>query len=229
MNKIIIALDGHSACGKSTLAKDLASKLGYAYIDTGAMYRAVTLYFLQHHVDLADEQAVQEALKQINIHFTYRNNQNRTILNHVDVEEEIRTLAVSQKVSEVAALSAVRRDMVRQQQQMGIRKGIVMDGRDIGTVVFPEAELKLFITADLETRTKRRLNELMAKNPEIDPEEVAANLRKRDHIDSTRADSPLRQAEDAVLIDNSHLTKEGQLELALSLVYQILKSKEKIR
>ncbi len=217
MKKIIIAIDGHSACGKSTLARDLATQLGYAYIDTGAMYRAVTLYFLQNSIPLDNADAILDALDKIKIQFRRANHQNRTILNEDDVENAIRDLEVSKMVSEVAALSAVRKDMVKQQQEMGLEKGIVMDGRDIGTVVFPKAELKLFLTANLDTRTERRLKELQEKGLEVDRLEIIENLRKRDYIDSTRADSPLRQAEDAVLIDNSNLTKEEQLEKALSL------------
>ncbi len=153
MKKIIIAIDGHSACGKSTLARDLATQLGYAYIDTGAMYRAVTLYFLQNSIPLDNADAILDALDKIKIQFRRANHQNRTILNEDDVENAIRDLEVSKMVSEVAALSAVRKDMVKQQQEMGLEKGIVMDGRDIGTVVFPKAELKLFLTANLDTRT----------------------------------------------------------------------------
>ena len=217
MKKIIIAIDGHSACVKSTLARDLATQLGYAYIDTGAMYRAVTLYFLQNSIPLDNADAILDALDKIKIQFRRANHQNRTILNEDDVENAIRDLEVSKKVSEVAALSAVRKDMVKQQQEMGLEKGIVMDGRDIGTVVFPKAELKLFLTANLDTRTERRLKELQEKGLDVDRLEIIENLRKLDYIDSTRADSPLRQAEDAVLIDNSNLTKEEQLEKALSL------------
>ena len=224
MKKIIIAIDGHSACGKSTLARDLATQLGYAYIDTGAMYRAVTLYFLQNSIPLDNADAILDALDKIKIQFRRANHQNRTILNEDDVENAIRDLEVSKKVSEVAALSAVRKDMVKQQQEMGLEKGIVMDGRDIGTVVFPKAELKLFLTANLDTRTERRLKELQEKGLEVDRLEIIENLRKLDYIDSTRADSPLRQAEDAVLIDNSNLTKEEQLEKALSLAMSAIDS-----
>lgn len=224
MKKIIIAIDGHSACGKSTLARDLATQLGYAYIDTGAMYRAVTLYFLQNSIPLDNADAILDALDKIKIQFRRANHQNRTILNEDDVENAIRDLEVSKMVSEVAALSAVRKDMVKQQQEMGLEKGIVMDGRDIGTVVFPKAELKLFLTANLDTRTERRLKELQEKGLEVDRLEIIENLRKRDYIDSTRADSPLRQAEDAVLIDNSNLTKEEQLEKALSLAMSAIDS-----
>ncbi len=212
--KIIIAVDGFSSTGKSTLAKDLAKKIGYGYIDTGAMYRAVTLYFLRHETDIADETAVAEALKKIEIDFQNIDGVNTTFLNGENVEKEIRKMYVSDFVSPVAAVSAVRRAMVKLQQAMGKKKGIVMDGRDIGTVVFPEAELKIFVTSDPKTRVDRRYAELQNKGLQADYEEVAKNLRERDHIDSTRADSPLRQAEDARVLDNTALTRAGQLALA---------------
>ncbi len=212
--KIIIAVDGFSSTGKSTLAKDLAKKIGYGYIDTGAMYRAVTLYFLRHETDIADETAVAEALKNIEIDFQNIDGVNTTFLNGENVEKEIRKMYVSDFVSPVAAVSAVRRAMVKLQQAMGKKKGIVMDGRDIGTVVFPEAELKIFVTSDPKTRVDRRYAELQNKGLQADYEEVAKNLRERDHIDSTRADSPLRQAEDARVLDNTALTRAGQLALA---------------
>lgn len=212
--KIIIAVDGFSSTGKSTLAKDLAKKIGYGYIDTGAMYRAVTLYFLRHETDIADEAAVAEALKKIEIDFQNIDGVNTTFLNGENVEKEIRKMYVSDFVSPVAAVSAVRRAMVKLQQAMGKKKGIVMDGRDIGTVVFPEAELKIFVTSDPKTRVDRRYAELQNKGLQADYEEVAKNLRERDHIDSTRADSPLRQAEDARVLDNTALTRAGQLALA---------------
>lgn len=212
--KIIIAVDGFSSTGKSTLAKDLAKKIGYGYIDTGAMYRAVTLYFLRHETDIADETAVAEALKNIEIDFQNIDGVNTTFLNGENVEKEIRKMYVSDFVSPVAAVSSVRRAMVKLQQAMGKKKGIVMDGRDIGTVVFPEAELKIFVTSDPKTRVDRRYAELQNKGLQADYEEVAKNLRERDHIDSTRADSPLRQAEDARVLDNTALTRAGQLALA---------------
>jgi CMP/dCMP kinase len=217
VKKIIIAIDGHSSCGKSTLAKALANRIGFAYIDSGAMYRAVTLFLLQNQIDPSNLQAVSKALEQISIHFEATQMGNRTFLNGQDVEEEIRQMPVSEKVSEVSAVSAVRRAMVRQQQEMGRNKGIVMDGRDIGTVVFPQAELKIFLTAEMEERARRRHRELSAKGWNVTLDEVRRNLTERDYIDSNRADSPLRQATDAVVIDNTHLTEQEQLELALAL------------
>jgi len=221
--KIIIAIDGYSACGKSTLAKDLGKKLGYGYIDTGAMYRAVTLYFLQNEIAFDDAKAIAKALSEITIEFVNVKGKNRTILNGNDVEEEIRKMYVSNKVSPVATISAVRRSMVLQQQQMGKKKGVILDGRDIGTVVFPAAELKLFLTASPKIRTKRRFEELKAKGQDAAFEEIKTNLLERDHIDSNRADSPLKQAEDAVVIDNSNLSKKEQLAMVRALVKQRIK------
>ena len=218
LKKIIIAIDGHSSCGKSTLAKALAKALGYAYVDSGAMYRAVTLYFIQNGVDLTNEAAIRQALDQIKIHFQYTPNGNCTFLNGENVENAIRQMPVSQQVSQVAAISEVRRDMVRQQQLMGKEKGIVMDGRDIGTVVFPNAALKIFLTAEVDERARRRHSELRAKGQDVDFDAVKQNLIERDHIDSTRADSPLAKAPDAIIIDNTYLTEQEQLEKALSLV-----------
>ena len=218
MKKIIIAIDGYSSCGKSTLAKALGHTLHYAYIDTGAMYRAVTLYFIQNQVDLEDASAVHKALGEIEIHFQRTNTGNHIFLNGKDVEHEIRQMYVSDMVSPVAAISEVRRALVRQQQAMGKRKGIVMDGRDIGTVVFPEAELKIFLTADQDVRTQRRVDEMQAKGETINFATVKANLLERDRIDSSRADSPLRQAEDAVLIDNTYLGVGEMLETVLRLI-----------
>lgn len=220
MKRIIIAIDGHSACGKSTLAKGLAKSLHYAYLDSGAMYRAVTLYFIDNQIDYNDATAVEEALKHIEIHFERIDGQNRTFLNGRDVERDIREMRVSEHVSPVSAISAVRRAMVRQQQAMGRRRGIVADGRDIGTVVFPDAELKIFLVADLDVRTSRRHLELAAKGIDADWNEIQRNLLERDRIDSSRADSPLRQADDAVVIDNTLLSEEEQLEKALALVME---------
>jgi CMP/dCMP kinase len=212
MKKIIIAIDGFSSCGKSTLAKALAKKLRYGYVDTGAMYRAVTLYCIDNAIDLLDKDAILDAIQHIHIHFEHDGDQNLTFLNGVNVEKEIRTMRVSARVSDVATLSDIRRAMVLQQQSMGKRKGIVMDGRDIGTVVFPTAELKLFLTAE------RRFDELIAKETPETLEAVHHNLSERDRIDSTRADSPLRKADDAKIIDNSFLTEDEQLNIALDLV-----------
>lgn len=202
------------------MAKALAKKLGYGYVDSGAMYRAVTLYFIRHGIDLKDKTAIRHALDQIEISFKHTDRGNCTFLNSENVEHAIRQMPVSEMVSQVAAISAVRRDMVRQQQMMGKKKGIVMDGRDIGTVVFPNAELKIFLTADVEERTKRRYQELIAKGEKVDFESVKQNLKERDRIDSSRKDSPLRQAEDAIVIDNTYLSEKEQLEKALSLVHE---------
>jgi CMP/dCMP kinase len=222
MKKIIIAIDGFSSCGKSTLAKALAKKLHYAYVDTGAMYRAVTLYFLDNDVDINDREKVKEALTHIEMHFERTPTGNHIFLNGKDIEGEIRTMRVAEMVSPVATISVVRRAMVQQQQLMGRRKGIVMDGRDIGTVVFPDAELKVFLTADTQIRTQRRYDEMTKKGETgVSFEEVKHNLTERDLIDSNRADSPLRQAEDAILLDNSYLTPEEQLQKVLDLVYHL--------
>ena len=222
MEKIIVAIDGYSSCGKSTIAKSLAKKLNYAFIDTGAMYRATTLYFLDNGIDWNDSQAVTEALKNIKIHFESLNGKNTTFLNDKNVENEIRTMRVSNSVSPVATISAVRRAMVAQQQMMGNRKGIVMDGRDIGTVVFPNAELKLFITADVDVRAERRALELKSKGQSVNVEAVKKNLEERDYIDSNREDSPLRQADDAIVIDTTNLTFDEQLDMAYELVKKSL-------
>ncbi|MCB0635158.1 MAG: (d)CMP kinase [Lewinella sp.] len=218
--KIIIAVDGRSSCGKSTLAKGLAQQLEYLYIDSGAMYRAVTLYFLRQGIDWGVDDQVKAALGQIQITFSRDSGVLRTFLNGEDVEEAIRGMEVSGSVSPVSAISAVRKALVAQQQQLGAQRGIVMDGRDIGTVVFPDATLKIFLTASQEERTRRRYLELLAKGKTISREDVARNLAERDHIDSTRADSPLRQAIDAVVIDNTNLTVEEQLAMLLALARQ---------
>ena len=209
--KIIIAIDGHSSRGKSTMAKDLAREIGYIYIDTGAMYRAVTLYCLRKGYiqgDKIQEEALKADLDKVDISFRYNAETGRpdTYLNGEKVEKEIRSMEVADKVSLVAALGFVRRAMVAKQQEMGKAKGIVMDGRDIGTVVFPNAELKVFVTASPEVRARRRLEELQAKGEQTTYEEVLANVKKRDYIDSTREESPLRQAPDALVLDNSNMT-----------------------
>jgi len=216
-SKIIIAIDGYSSCGKSTLAKALATKLGYVFIDTGAMYRSIALYFLRNHIAFDDQKAIISALQNIKLHFEFNATTQKSdiYLNGENVEPLIREMSVSSKVSEVASIAAVRDFAVAQQQAMGVDKGIVMDGRDIGTVVFPQAELKLFITADPLIRANRRLLELKAKDPNITLEEVAENLQHRDLMDSTREHSPLKQADDALVLDNSHVTKEQQFEIAL--------------
>ena len=217
--KIIIAIDGFSSCGKSTLAKALAAKLEYVFIDTGAMYRAIALYFLRNEIAFDDTLAIENALKNIHLHFQFNpvSQKSDMFLNGENVALLIREMKVSSKVSEVAAIAAVRDFAVAQQQAMGKEKGIVMDGRDIGTVVFPNAELKIFVTADPAIRANRRLLELQATNPAISLEEVAENLQHRDLIDSTRAHSPLKQANDALVLDNSHITREAQFEIALNL------------
>jgi cytidylate kinase len=215
--KIIIAIDGFSSCGKSTMAKALAAQLEYVFIDTGAMYRAIALYFLRNQIPFDNTQAIESALNQITLHFEYNTITQKSdiFLNGENVELFIREMNVSSKVSEVAAIGAVRDFAVAQQQAMGQQKGIVMDGRDIGTVVFPNAELKIFVTADPAIRANRRFLELQATHPNITLEEVAENLQHRDLIDSTREHSPLKQAEDALVLDNSHITREAQLEMAL--------------
>ena len=218
LKKIIIAIDGHSSCGKSTLAKELGDALGYAYISTGDMYRAVTLYFIENGVDLNDSEVVGKALKKIAIHFESGDKGNRIFLNGKDVQDEIGKMPVAESVSRVAAISEVRRAMVQQQREIGKEKGIVLDGRDIGTVVFPDAELKIFLTADAIERTRRRFEELKAKGLALSFDEVKANLLERDRIDSTRQDSPLKKADDAVVIDNTHLNHREQLEKTLELV-----------
>ena len=222
VKKIIIAIDGYSSCGKSTLAKALSKKLHYAYVDTGAMYRAVTLYFIDNHVDFDDDEQVKKALEHIEIHFERIDSKNTTFLNGKNVESEIRNMRVSGRVSEVAAISEVRRAMVKQQKLMGKRKGVVMDGRDIGTVVFTDAELKIFLTADPEIRVIRRYDELQAKGEDVDFEEIRNNLSERDRIDTSRADSPLRKADDARILDNSGLTEVQQLEIALTWAKEII-------
>ena len=221
MKKIIITIDGWSSCGKSTLAKQLARHLHYVYIDSGAMYRAITLYFLRNHVDWTSAAAVVEAMKHIKLDFmtNHKTGQTEIHLNGENVEYLIRDLVIAEKVSEVAAVKEVRDFAVARQQEMGKNKGIVMDGRDIGTTVFPQAELKIFMTADEAVRVQRRYKELYEKNPNITLEEVKLNLAKRDYIDSHRAISPLRQAEDAIVLDNSHLTMKQQLEIAEQWVH----------
>lgn len=215
MKKIIIAIDGFSSCGKSTLAKALAKALNYGFVDSGAMYRAVTLYLIQQGIDPANLSEVSTALDKIQIRFVANAQGNRTYLNGLDVEDQIRSMPVSELVSTVAAIPAVRRAMVQQQQEMGKEKGIVMDGRDIGTVVFPKAELKIFVTADPDVRAERRFKELKNKGQTVNLAEVKENLSHRDHIDSTRADSPLRRADDARTLDNTALTPDEQLQIAL--------------
>ena len=218
MKRIIIAIDGFSSCGKSTMAKDLAKEIGYIYIDSGAMYRAVTLYCIEKGLFDAENRIDEAGLKaqMDNIHISFQLDPETqrpiTFLNDVNVENRIRTLEVSSRVSPVAALGFVRKALVRQQQEMGKEKGIVMDGRDIGTAVFPNAELKIFVTASAEIRAQRRYDELKAKGQEASFEDILHNVEERDRIDQSREVSPLRQAEDALLLDNSHLTIAEQKE-----------------
>ncbi|WP_294350601.1 (d)CMP kinase [Sphingobacterium sp.] len=211
-HNFIIAIDGFSSCGKSTLAKSLAKKLKFAFIDSGAMYRAVTLYFIRHNIDLDDQETIESALKDIHIDFIPNAVKTEIHLNDEDISEEIRQMYISDKVSDVSAIKAVRVAMVAQQQKLGSRRNIIMDGRDIGTTVFPDADLKIFMTADPKVRAARRYLELTEKGEDVTLEEVVENLATRDRIDSTRAESPLRQADDAIVLDNSNLTPEQQLQ-----------------
>lgn len=223
--KIIITIDGWASCGKSTLAKQLAKELGYVYVDSGAMYRAITLYFLRNHVDWTDNKEVVEALKdiQLDFHFNEKKGSSDIYLNDENVEHLIRELVIAEKVSEIAAIREVRAFAVTQQHKLGTKKGIVMDGRDIGTVVFPKAELKIFMTADNAVRVERRFKEMYEKNPDITIEEVKNNLEMRDYMDSHREVSPLKKADDAIELDNTFLTREEQLEKALSWIKERLK------
>lgn len=225
--KIIITIDGWSSCGKSTLAKQLAKELGYVYVDSGAMYRAITLYFLRNNIDLGEKKEVKEALKSISLEFVFnpKSNSSEIYLNGENVEYVIRDLVIAEKVSDVAAIKEVREFAVAQQQKMGSKKGIVMDGRDIGTVVFPKAELKIFMTADNAIRVQRRFKELYEKNPNVTIEEVKDNLEMRDYIDSHREVSPLRKAKGAIELDNTNLTEKEQFSKALHWVKEKISSK----
>lgn len=226
-NKTIqIAVDGFSSCGKSTLARELARKLGFVYVDSGAMYRAVTLYAIRNEI-IVDGKVellkLKKAITNINIHFNLdKENNPVTFLNGENVEDEIRQIEVSSKVSIISAIPEVRQKMVVLQREMSADKSVVMDGRDIGTVVFPNADLKLFVTAGIEVRAKRRYDELLAKNQEVDFETIKSNLAERDKLDQSRADSPLKMASDAILIDNSNLNREQQLQKALDLVKTVI-------
>jgi cytidylate kinase len=220
MKKIIITIDGYSSCGKSTLARQLARELNYTFIDSGAMYRAITLYFLRNHIDWNDRKKTVEALQNINLEFIYNplSEKSDMYLNEENVEVLIRDMLVSENVSEVSTIKEVRDFAVAQQRSIGKKKGIVMDGRDIGTTVFPGAELKIFMTADTAIRVERRFKELFEKNPSITIEEVKNNLQMRDYIDSNREVSPLRKAADALVLDNSNLSMNDQLKIALKWV-----------
>jgi CMP/dCMP kinase len=213
LRKIVIAIDGYSACGKSTTAKEVARILGYRYIDSGAMYRAVTVYFLDHHVSLSNPKEIAKALA--NIHITFHVNSkgiSETYLNGLNVEKDIRKMRISENVSPVSTIREVRIAMVDQQRKLGKDKGIVMDGRDIGTVVFPTAELKFFMTADMLVRAFRRQKELLLLDRLVDLDSVIENIQKRDQIDTTRLESPLRQAADAIVIDTTHITIDEQVD-----------------
>lgn len=223
MKKIIITIDGFSSCGKSTLAKQMAKKLGYVYIDSGAMYRAITLYFLRNHIDWTDTTQVKTALQDIQLEFVHNpaSSQSEMHLNGENVEYVIRDLVVAEKVSEVSSIKEVREYAVAAQRQMSEGGGIVMDGRDIGTTVFPHAELKIFMTADVAVRVERRYKEMFAKNPNVSIEEVKHNLEMRDYIDSNREISPLRKADDAIVLDNTELTEQEQLNFAMDKAYSL--------
>jgi len=211
----IIAIDGFSSCGKSTVAKAIAKRLNFVFVDSGSMYRAVTLYILRNNNNLEDTEEINKALRNIHIDFIPNTEKTQILLNGEDISDEIRQMEVSEKVSEVSAIKEVRRAMVAQQQQLGARRDIVMDGRDIGTTVFPDADLKVFMTADPLVRANRRFAELTGKGEQVTLEEIQENLAHRDHIDSTREESPLRQADDAIVLDNSSLTQEQQLDFVL--------------
>jgi cytidylate kinase len=219
-SNIIITIDGYSSCGKSTLAKQLAKKLEYVYVDSGAMYRAITLYFLRNNVDLKNEKEIRKSVENISLEFIVneQSQQSAIYLNGENVEYIIRDLVIAEKVSEVAALKDVRTFAVAAQQAMGIKKGIIMDGRDIGTTVFPDAEVKIFMVADEAVRVERRFTEMFDKNPNITLDEVKSNIAMRDYIDSNREVSPLRKAGDAIVLDNTNLSQKEQLEFAMKLV-----------
>lgn len=221
-DQVIVAIDGYSSCGKSTLAKALAKKLHFIYVDSGAMYRAVALYFLRNNIDLNDHEQIIEALKNIHLNFHSRDYETHITLNDEEVSAEIRQMPVSESVSAVSAIREVRKEMVKQQQRMGRSKSIVMDGRDIGTAVFPDAPVKIFMTADPKVRAERRYKEMLPKNPDITLEEIFENIAHRDYQDTTREESPLVRAEDAIILDNTDLTPDEQLLFALSKVEPFL-------
>jgi len=227
MKKIIITIDGWSSAGKSTLAKQLGRELGYVYIDSGAMYRAITLYFLRNHIEWKDKREVQKALKEIQLDFRVneRTGASEIHLNDENVEYLIRELIIAEKVSEIAAIKEVRAFAVAQQHKFGAKKGIIMDGRDIGTVVFPKAELKIFMTADSAVRVERRFKQLYEKNPNVTIEEIRDNIQMRDYMDSHREVSPLKKAQDAIELDNTNLTEVQQLQKALVLAQQRIGAK----
>lgn len=227
MRKIIIAIDGYSACGKSTTAREAAAILGYHYIDSGAMYRAVTLYFLENHIALTNPREVDRALSQIHLSFHLNSHSSSEMfMNGVNVEKNIRKMRISENVSQVSTLKQVRHAMVSQQRKLGKDKGIVMDGRDIGTVVFPDAELKLFLTADIQVRAYRRQQELLQSDKLVDLDTILTNITERDRIDSTRAESPLVKAEDAVGLDTTHITIDEQVDEVVRMAVTKILSKK---
>lgn len=228
MRKIIIAIDGYSACGKSTTAKKVAEAIEYNYIDTGAMYRAVTLYFLRNHIRITNPKDLEKALNSIQIEFRYNKllGYSETFLNGLNVENEIRSVEVTKKVSQVSAIAAVRQFLVAQQQEMGKKKGVVMDGRDIGTHVFPEAELKIFMTADMNVRAHRRQKEFLERGQTLDLDEVIETIQKRDEIDTTREESPLRKADDAIELDTSDKSIDEEVKFVISLYHKIIESND---
>lgn len=218
LKNIVVAIDGYSSCGKSTLAKALAKRLHFIYVDSGAMYRAVTLYFLRNNTNLKDHDLIIDALEHIDLNFHSRDYQSHILLNGEEVSEEIRQMPVSENVSLIASIKEVRKAMVRKQQKMGKSKNMIMDGRDIGTTVFPDAQVKLFMTADPKIRAERRYNELIAKGENVSLEEIFDNLAHRDFLDTTREESPLVRAEDAIILDNTNLTEEQQLDFAIEQI-----------
>ena len=228
MNKIVIAIDGYSGCGKSSTAKAVAKDLGYTYIDSGAMYRAATLHFLNHFLSPANPHDVEKGLKslEISFHLNPDTGKQETYLNGLNVEGEIRTMRISNKVSEIATVASIRKELVAQQQRLGKKKGVVMDGRDIGSVVFPDADLKVFMTADLDTRAVRRQEELLEKGELVDLEAIKTNLSERDRVDSSRAESPLKKMPDAVEVDTSTITFAEQVGKIVYLARQIIDKQE---
>ncbi len=220
MKKIVIAIDGHAGCGKSTTARLVASKINYLFVDSGAMYRAITLYVLQNEISTDDTNQIIKSLENITLSFEINpeTRKNEILLNGKNVEGEIRGLRVSNNVSKISAIKEVRSFLVKQQQELGKQKGIIMDGRDIGTVVFPNAEVKIFMTASIEARAARRIEELKNKGESFNEEDIIKNLEQRDHLDSTRKESPLKQADDAIVIDTSQLTIDEQVDKVIDLV-----------
>lgn len=227
MKKIIVAIDGHAGCGKSTTAKGVAKKLNYIYIDTGAMYRAVTYYFLSNQIDFSNMEKVEEALAGIDLAFEINDKEEIEIfLNGSSIESKIRTMEITANVSKVSSIASVRHFLVAQQQKMGKQKGIVMDGRDIGTVVFPDAELKIFMTSDVEVRAKRRQMEMIAKGQDVPFEDVLEDLKMRDHLDSTRKESPLKKADDAQVVDTTQTSIEEQIDIIYRKALEVEEDEE---